>query len=370
MKKILCCIPLTLVALASCTKQQPSVSQETIDMARALASSMKKGQEAYNGYVRTSSFALEYRAAYQTDNDNQTSSVSQDYLAEANLTFGYALNPENGDTAFDLGEIYNHGSAYFEGSQREINRVSHQIQVKNGFNKGDQSLTEDYSYHHLFGIEFNHEELKARGTNAMEDRIRPSNDRADSFSGKIDKEIVSGHAKESIESAFKKVIYLDSWSNVSYFQSAIMSFFKDLSLDNPEQVSSFMSKNNVSLSEENGVIHATFELKGSDVLSYISKKANLIQKNIICTCTVNANKQILTAYDYNFKGVYEDLLSLETGDKKQYEFSVDRFYLRGSLSDIPFSQWHLNGNFQEYTAENASEFMQGFIDNVIPHIAQ
>ena len=338
-------------------------------MARALAASIRKGQEAYNGCAYTTNFALEYHASYQTDTEYQTSTVSQDYLAEATLTSGYTLNMENGGT-FDLGKLFNRGAAYFEGSQKEISKINHQIQVKNGFNKGDQSFAEDYSYHHLFGIEFNGQELKAKGNDNMQDKINPGNDRAETFSGKISREIVKTYAKEAVESAFKRVVYLETWSNVSAFQGAITSYFKELSLDTIEQASSFVNNNKVKLTKENGLIKAEFELKGSEVLSYIFKKANSINKTIPCSCTIDAQKQIITKYDYDFKGIYEDLLASEKGDKKQYEYSVERFYLRGATNDIPLDQLKLNGDFQEYTKDNSSEFMQGFLDHVIPHVAK
>ena len=367
MKNRLFIIPLSLMFLFSCGSQ--SVSGVTAEMARALAVSMRKVQEAYNGYAYTSSFALEYHASYQTDNEYQTSTVTQDYLAEASLMAGYTLDMANGE-GFDLGRLFNRGAAYFEGSQKETNKISHEIQVKNGFNKGDQSFTEDYSYHHPFGIEFNQEELKARGYDSLQDSIDPSKDRAEAFSGKISREIVKEYAKEAVESAFRKIIYLEAWSNVSAFRSSIASYFENLSLESDKEVSSFVHDNNVKLSEENGLIKAEFALKGSEVLSYISKKANSIKKSIPCSCTIDPEKKILTKYEFDFKGVFDDLLSSEKGGKKQYEYSVERFYLRGASSDIPFSQLKLDGDFQEYTKENSSDFMQGFLDYVIPHVAK
>ena len=70
-------------------------------MAKALASAMKKGQEAYNGVAFETRFAQKFHISYQSENENVQTSYSRDYDAEGSITMAYILNLQEGENGLE-----------------------------------------------------------------------------------------------------------------------------------------------------------------------------------------------------------------------------------------------------------------------------
>ena len=366
--KFILCLPLALCVLASCGKAE-SVSQEEADMAKVLASAMQKGQEAYNGLAFETRFAQKFHIAYRSENENVLSTYSRDYDAEGSITMAYTLSLGEGES-FNLGALYNQGSAYFSGAQKEISKINHIVTPKAGSNEPVRSLKEDYSYHHLFGIQFDGDTLLAKANDTLGDRIDESANRSDTFLGRIDKDAVDGYGSEALEASLGKILYLSTWSEVSSCRNAMTTYFKNLSLNSLDEASSFIRGNSVSFARENGSMKATFSLKCSDVFRYVLSKSINVEKRILCSVAIDEGKAILTQYEYDFKDVYAALLEQEKEGKKAFESTMESFVIRGKKLDMPADQLKLDGTFEEYSAEQASDFMEQVQEHVIPHPAK
>ena len=366
--KSLLCLPLALCALFSCGKPS-NVSQEEADMAKALASAMKKGQEAYNGVAFETRFAQKFHISYQSENENVQTSYSRDYDAEGSITMAYILNLQEGES-FNLGKLYNEGSAYFNGAQKEISNITHHITPKAGSNESSRVLTEDYSYHHFFGIQFDEDELLAKANDTLEDRIDPSANRNDTFLGKITKEAVDGYQTEALEASLGRILYLSTWSEVSSCRNAISMYFKNLPLATLDDATSFIRGNGVSFTREGGSLKATFSLMGSQIFRYVLSSAPSVEKPIRCTVTIDESKALPTQYEYDFKDVYAAMLEQKKESMKYFQSSMDSFVIRGKKLDMPAEELKLEGNFTEYAPEQASDFMTQVQEHVIPRPAK
>lgn len=355
-------LPLSLFALASCAS--PSVSQEEADMAKLLVKALSKSPEAYNGMVFTTSFSERYAISYESETEGRLARFNRDYAADGTLTAGYALQAN--DASFALSDLYQCGSAYFSLTQNETSKLSHQIKGNLG---EERTLEEDYSYHHLVGIQFDDTNVKALANSNKTNRADNLDNKESLFAGKTDKEDLGMLTDQALQSLFSRLFYLDGWNNVSRFQNGITSYFQGLRLENNEQIASFIAENKVTFAKDNGEISASFLLKGSTLFPHASNKGIHGDKAISCTVTIDEESALLTHYEYDLKDIFTNVLENEKENKKNFESSVEAFQFSGGLAKKNFTEMSLNAQFEDY-ADNGHQFVEAFLERAIPEPAK
>ena len=342
------------------------IDAKTIEQVKTFAASMKKGVNDFNGLIYESSFKEKYKVAYESENDTETENYSLDYHAEGDVFSGYALNVNRqGDVTPTL--IYNQGTGYFAGRQQETAKLSHVVANKNNQTKRKNTQA-DYALSHIFGVQFDGNELHALGKSTLTNKLVAANSESGEFYGKIAKRALNQFGELTIETAISRILYLEAWSNISLFKEATNQYFADLDLSTDEKVKQFINEKQVKVTETDESIKVNFVLDGGKILDGIAGKETGITANVAGTAQINKQTKFVTYSDYNFKDFFLALLQKGNAGKKSYSVNVDACTLTMVLTSFSASEKKLEGTFTEYTDAQKVEFMTQFKNYVVPSI--
>ena len=339
---------------------------ETFDQVRTFAASMKKGVSDFNGLVYESSFKEKYQVAYESENDTETTNYSLAYHAEGDVLSGYALNA-NGQGDVTPALIYNQGTGYFSGSQQETAKISHVVTNKSDQTK-NKNTQADYAMNHMFGVQFNGDELYALGKTTLTNKLNAANSSSGEFKGKIAKKALNQFGELVIETTISRILYLEAWSNISLFKEATIEYFSGLDLSTDAKVKQFVDDKQVKVSETDESIKVNFVLDGGKILDGLTNKETGIAAKVPGTAQINKNTKFVTYSDYDFKDLFLALLQKGNTGKKSYNVSVDSCTLTSVLTSFSASEKKLEGTFTEYTDAQKAEFMTQFKNYVVPSI--
>ena len=350
------------MSLASCG--ETPVSKEDLARSRGFVAAMKKGEDAYNGLGFKTSFKQQYGVAYVDENEDSKTDYQYDYSAEGSVTMAYRLGA---NATFDFAKCFDEGGFYLVGDQKENAKLTSTSAGKGETPKGDRSFKEDYSFHHIFGIQFDQSDFYAQGNHDLTDRIVPSND-SDVFQGHIARSSIQGVASKTVKGSIDRILYMNAWQEVSSFRLAMGRYFAGLDLTSDDLAADFYRHHKITFAEENGVLHAEFSLDAGTVFSAIGGKDAGIDARIQGKADIDQANLRVTSYSFDFKDAYVSVLKKRLSGKKTHNLNIETFVLRGELEDFRYEDLHLSGKFVDYSSEQVNEFIEGYEAHVIPHL--
>ena len=350
-------------ALAGCGNS--GTDAKTVEAVRLFAASMQKDTDDFNDLIYQSVFREKYSVAYQSEDNSSSTAYSLSYHAEGDVLSGYSLNADGGVTPT---LIYNRGTGYFAGRQQETVKLSHTVTDKNTKEKRKNTRA-DYALSHVFGVQFNGNELYAMGKSNLTNNLNAANSTSGEFAGKIAKSALYQYGEDVIETAISRILYLDAWSNISLFQEATVAYFQSVDLSTDDKVKQFVNEKKIQISETDENYHFSFVLDGGKILSGLTGKDLGISATVAGTALINKKTKFVAYSDYNFKDLFLALLQKGNAGKTSYDVSVDSFSLRTVLTSYSASEKKLEGTFTEYPSEQKAEFMNRFKQYVVPSVS-
>ena len=342
------------------------IDGKTIEQVRSFAAAMKKDAADFNDLIYESSFREKYSVAYDSETNEEATSYSLQYHAEGDVLAGYALNA-NVSEPVSSATIFNKGTGYFTGRQQEKAKLSHVVTNKDNGEK-TKNTQADYSLNHVFGVQFNSEELYASGKTSLTNNLSTKNAKSGEFSGKIAKKALKEFAENAVETTISRILYLEAWSNVSLFKEAAIDYFKGLDLSSNEKVQQFYNDKQIKLSETEESIHVDFVLEGGKIVEGLTGKDSGVTASVPASAQINKKTNLVTYSDYDFKALFLALLQKGNVNKKSYEVSVDACSLKTVLTSYSASDKKLDGAFVEYADSQRAEFVNQFEQYVIPSL--
>lgn len=356
--------PLLLAALSSCGETQ--VPQEDMAHARAFVLAINKGENAYNGLAFKTSLTQRYEVTYVDDNGDATTGYDYDYVAQGSVTMAYKLDD---GVPFDFAKAFDEGGAYLAGEQEEIVKLTSSTAYKAKSGKDDRSFQEDYSFHHLFGIQFDPIDFYAQGNHHLIDRMTPTNDASGTFQGHMARRSMEGVASSTIRNSIDRILYMNVWTEVSSFRKAMNDYFASLNLSSDVAASDFVRRHKIAFSKQNGLLHAELSFDAAAAFSAIGDKNADIDARIAGKVDIDESNGRIHGYSFDFKDAYAAMLSKQLSKKKTHTQNVEAFILRGELLDFRYEDMHLSGNFVDYSSDQLSEFVDQYRAHVIPDIS-
>lgn len=353
------------MALASCGGETP-VSKQDMARSRGFVAAMKKGEDAYNGLSFKTSFKQRYNVAYVDENEDSKTDYDYDYSAEGSVTMAYRLGA---NATFDFAKCFDEGGCYLIGDQKEIAKLTSTSIGKGELVKKDKSFREDYSFHHIFGIQFDQSDFYAQGTHDLTDRIAHVNDSSGAFQGHIARSSIQTVASKAIKGSIDRILYMNAWQEVSSFHLAMNDYFAGLDLSSDTSAATFYRRHKITFAEENGVLRAEFSFDANEIFSAIGGKNAGIDARIQGKVDIDQANLRVTSYSFDFKDAYASVLRKQLSGKKSHNLSIEAFVLKGELEKLRYEDLRLSGDFVDYSSEQMNEFIEGYSAHVIPNLS-
>ena len=308
-------------------------------------------------------YEVSFRQEYEIESRSETDEINVSYVGEGSVMLSYDPVGESGDSR--LADFIASENGYISGVQNETFKC---------YNKEDREGDADdriddveYSLEHEFTLKTDGGELYAASDSKYTDFKDEKNSCDDTFSGKIDKEVLLGSvSEERIGKAMTRLLFMDAWEYIRQFGDLSEKYLEELDFSNAKAVRDFMSEKEITVDDRGDTVYVTFVLDSAQIVADITDKDAEHLPKIYGSMELDKETGDVLYFEYNF-GQYLLASLMKSGEGvPSYKAEVKDFTVEGRILGKELEDLTLEREFVEYTDEDKFEFINAFSEHIIP----
>ena len=316
------------------------------------------------GYVI--SFSQKYDVEYKNSTELEDVNFSISYEGEGNVKLSYKIEGVE-KIEPKIKSLFLSDNAYLTGTQKE--KVKHYSDEIRNID-GEKITRTDDTYlgiEYEFAVKIDDDNLYTASDCNYFDYEDEANNFNKSFCGKISKKVLSDAVSdEEMTDVVSGLLFMDAWKYINQIKELANDYLKNMDFSNNEAIAKFISDNGITVDEKADIVDIGFVLDSSRILSKITGKQVEHIANIYGTVKLDKNTGDVLNFKYDLSDCLLSMLMASGENKTYYKANVEEFAIEGEIHGKPLEDISLDNDFTEYKEEEKYDFINRFLDNVVP----